>query len=1421
MNNTSIGINAGRNQLPIIPSEKNELKRCVMHLWRSYDGIGLNLKNSKRDGFMPHIVRDVDIDSPAQYAGVLNNDLIIKVGSRVVEYEKFDTVLKLIKEQLKKDKKIDLVLINQNYYSEFKQKNMQSNNKHIDYNSPAILAQMKYYESPLHNPNTATRINTGTISSTSNYDLPPEPRLCHLLTWPNYDGYGFVVLYNQAGCFVKNVEPNSPAALGGLQAYDRIIELNGKKVKDYKDREAVMKDINKHKYLPEIGTALSSKSKNNTVRSQSAYSVGTTRSLSNSNYLNILVCDPNTYDWLMNKKVDISTRNKTLRIRECFTPPYQELANNTYNSTIRSNSPMVINPQVVPPQPQPQPPPAPPLPNQDITKSIIVKKCTIRKPKGKEDQPLGFEMTKRGSNAHYISRVEPNSVAALSGLVVDDYLIELNDQNIERDENSLLKEKMFSLLDPKNGGQFSLHTINKIGYDYCVENKIQLGDYLRNNKHMMKYYETPRDLDAKPTIAQPLLANNKPRICVLRKTPSDRELGFAIARLKNVNEHVINDVVAGSLADRAGLRPNDKLIEVNGENVENKTHSETVSKILDLSRDANANITLLVVERTPSVSSIPTTTTNTTTTQTNLVVPSPLPSQTHHIISPSTTNQPQPSINVYPEIKVCEFLGYPAGTQLGLVVTSDNESHDIVKVAIDSPAHKAGLEAGDVIIAIDDVNIEGDSSSIEFLNNFSESKPLKVLAASRYTHEWSKLLRIKIVEKDWPNIKRYSTKYIPIDVATNTNNLRKTINTNKLANNTIRPSSASIYAPSTYHDSQNRNILMRNEILTTSNNNDTYYNADDQYKRRYNNNKVINYRTPSTDDLANGSYNHYNEIPVTNTTKYYHPNNTTQSRLSKRILTSNSTVQSDQISMMSVLSRSAVDITADGKVLRMCTLVLDPLSPNPNDAEFGFDLVTKVGSQRIGDYYIDTIDEDSPACSSGLKSGDRLVEVDGIDVRNKTFEQVVQLINEAKLRCKLRLLVSPSCVINYGNPNVDGSLGDNLLQKNVTQLPQQTQHFIPINLSQSYQDSRSLPDLTLRNNYATMQHQQQQSNYQHIPHYEKNIYKQKKQSKPSYYMTNDFEGIYVKNTSNLNSLSNLSKSAVNLNHNASSSTSNYHNYNTSRSYLRPVPRLCTLFKNNQLDPIYQTNQSNIGFGVQSKQTSTLIPNFLRVSIVNYKSPAYLAGLDANDFIVEINGRNTLSMSHDEALHFIKSSYDLNNYVKLLCVSEFTYNWLKEHDLLTSMNSDDRSVFSYADYLKNNHRYVPRLCKIRLMPYSKSFGFQLETIEISTSSSSAVLSANKAAAYKSFAHVIAKVDKGSAAHASSLRKGDRLIECDGINVEAENEKQIADRIYQAFVSAKQISLFVVDPDTDNYFKSKCIKLHSMLPIVQHITNATDI
>lgn len=94
------------NQMPIIVSDKTELRRCVMHLWPSFNGLGLLLKYAKKSNDYPHnLIKDVEIGSPAHYAGVLNNDFIIKVGTRQVDTDKFDHVIKLIREQLRKEKK--------------------------------------------------------------------------------------------------------------------------------------------------------------------------------------------------------------------------------------------------------------------------------------------------------------------------------------------------------------------------------------------------------------------------------------------------------------------------------------------------------------------------------------------------------------------------------------------------------------------------------------------------------------------------------------------------------------------------------------------------------------------------------------------------------------------------------------------------------------------------------------------------------------------------------------------------------------------------------------------------------------------------------------------------------------------------------------------------------------------------------------------------------------------------------------------------------------------------------------------------------------------------------------------------------------------------------------------------------------------
>lgn len=42
------------------------------------------------------------------------------------------------------------------------------------------------------------------------------------------------------------------------------------------------------------------------------------------------------------------------------------------------------------------------------------------------------------------------------------------------------------------------------------------------------------------------------------------------------------DVIAGGIADNAGVKAGDRVVEINGENVENATHDQTVEKVSNI-----------------------------------------------------------------------------------------------------------------------------------------------------------------------------------------------------------------------------------------------------------------------------------------------------------------------------------------------------------------------------------------------------------------------------------------------------------------------------------------------------------------------------------------------------------------------------------------------------------------------------------------------------------------------------------------------------------------------------------------------------------------------------------------------------------------------------------------------------------------------
>lgn len=90
---------------------------------------------------------------------------------------------------------------------------------------------------------------------------------------------------------------------------------------------------------------------------------------------------------------------------------------------------------------------------------------------------------------------------------------------------------------------------------------------------------------------------------------------------------------------------------------------------------------------------------------------------------------------------------------------------------------------------------------------------------------------------------------------------------------------------------------------------------------------------------------------------------------------------------------------------------------------YGFNLHAEKGKPG---QYIGKVDEDSPAEAAGLKEGDRIIEVNGVNIANENHKQVVQRIKAIPEETKLLVVdseadnyfKSKNIVIKSTHPNV-------------------------------------------------------------------------------------------------------------------------------------------------------------------------------------------------------------------------------------------------------------------------------------------------------------------------------------------------------------------------------------------------------------------
>ncbi|CAL9690105.1 unnamed protein product [Knipowitschia caucasica] len=174
----------------------------------------------------------------------------------------------------------------------------------------------------------------------------------------------------------------------------------------------------------------------------------------------------------------------------------------------------------------------------------------------KSEQTFGFFLrVEHGEEGHLVRSLGMGGNAELAGMKDGDRIVRVNGTFVDELSHSEVVD-----LVRDHGSSVTFHVLDEASYKQAKAQGVNLAD--------------PRSSPVTNGVSKHA---PKPKLCYLVKTNSG--YGFSLRSVKDQPGLFMAEVVPGGVADQAGVRVNDRLIEINGHDMNGCTHEQAVEKI--------------------------------------------------------------------------------------------------------------------------------------------------------------------------------------------------------------------------------------------------------------------------------------------------------------------------------------------------------------------------------------------------------------------------------------------------------------------------------------------------------------------------------------------------------------------------------------------------------------------------------------------------------------------------------------------------------------------------------------------------------------------------------------------------------------------------------------------------------------------------